>query len=214
MVYSPVLLAIPPDFDNTAKAECSFPLLPSPPPRNSTAEKVEEVVVVKVVEAAVARVVGHHLALVVNPQAHPPKGAHLLVEVVEVQRNLYLSLGLRVARVLRLRMGVAVEKVSVSHLAVSLRDGRKAVGRGVKFMAVGESSRVLLSAEFTYQRTLHRSYGSGYPGVSSSRGVGGFGFPFYFWPVVWGGAAGAGGGAYLHTSEVRHPFYSPPKLQY
>lgn len=48
-----------------------------------------------------------------------------------------------------------------------------------------------------------RSYGSGYPGVTGTRGVDGYGFPFYFWPVVWGGAAGASGGAYLHTSEVR-----------
>ncbi|KAL5522928.1 hypothetical protein ACEPAF_1195 [Sanghuangporus sanghuang] len=44
-----------------------------------------------------------------------------------------------------------------------------------------------------------RTYGSGYPGTAS-RGVAGLGFPFYFWPVVWGGAAG-GGAAYLHNSE-------------
>ncbi|KAI0317055.1 hypothetical protein OF83DRAFT_185343 [Amylostereum chailletii] len=40
------------------------------------------------------------------------------------------------------------------------------------------------------------TYGSGYPGVAQ-RGVAGAGFPFYFWPVVWGGAAG-GSAAYLH----------------
>ncbi|KAJ7583873.1 hypothetical protein C8J56DRAFT_952087 [Mycena floridula] len=44
------------------------------------------------------------------------------------------------------------------------------------------------------------TYGSGYPGVSG-RGVVGRSFPFYFWPLAWGGAAGAGTGAYLHNSE-------------
>ncbi|KAF7425990.1 hypothetical protein PC9H_008352 [Pleurotus ostreatus] len=53
-------------------------------------------------------------------------------------------------------------------------------------------------------------YGSGYPGVAG-RGVAGRGFPFYFWPVAWGGAAGAGTGAYLHTNEYgRHDNSSRP----
>ncbi|KAJ7583860.1 hypothetical protein C8J56DRAFT_748768, partial [Mycena floridula] len=43
-------------------------------------------------------------------------------------------------------------------------------------------------------------YGSGYPGVGG-RGVVGRSFPFYYWPLAWGGGAGAGGGAYLHDSE-------------
>ncbi|KZP03379.1 hypothetical protein FIBSPDRAFT_845031 [Athelia psychrophila] len=43
-------------------------------------------------------------------------------------------------------------------------------------------------------------YGSGYPGVVS-RGVSGRGFPFFFWPVVWGGAAGGAAGAYLHATN-------------
>ncbi|KAG6849345.1 hypothetical protein H0H93_009265 [Arthromyces matolae] len=47
-------------------------------------------------------------------------------------------------------------------------------------------------------------YGSGYPG-SSQRGVAGLGFPFVFWPVVWGGAGGFGTEAYLHTSEYGRP---------
>lgn len=47
-----------------------------------------------------------------------------------------------------------------------------------------------------------RTYGSGYAGVNN-RGVGGLGFPFIFWPIVWGGSLGYGA-AYLHdTSEVR-----------
>ncbi|KAL4266827.1 hypothetical protein AB1N83_002733 [Pleurotus pulmonarius] len=55
-----------------------------------------------------------------------------------------------------------------------------------------------------------QQYGSGYPGVAG-RGVAGRGFPFYFWPVAWGGAAGAGTGAYLHTNEYgRHDNSSRP----
>ncbi|KAH8110027.1 hypothetical protein DFH11DRAFT_1805979 [Phellopilus nigrolimitatus] len=42
-----------------------------------------------------------------------------------------------------------------------------------------------------------RTYGSGYPGVTGSRGVAGLGFPFYFWPVVWG----TGHPTYLHSTE-------------
>ncbi|KAI5119151.1 hypothetical protein M0805_005230 [Coniferiporia weirii] len=48
------------------------------------------------------------------------------------------------------------------------------------------------------------TYGSGYPGLASSRGVAGLGFPFFFWPVIWGTAAAGGAGAdaaYLHTTE-------------
>ncbi|KAL5498930.1 hypothetical protein ACEPAH_1448 [Sanghuangporus vaninii] len=52
-----------------------------------------------------------------------------------------------------------------------------------------------------------RTYGSGYPGVQF-RGVSGLNFPFYFWPVVWGSAAG-GGAAYLHDSEYGGPNNSP-----
>ncbi|KAF7288589.1 hypothetical protein MIND_01425500 [Mycena indigotica] len=52
-----------------------------------------------------------------------------------------------------------------------------------------------------------RAYGSGYPGVYS-RGVGGRGFPFYFWPLAWGTSAGLGfgaGAAYMHTDEYGEP---------
>ncbi|KAI0063857.1 hypothetical protein BV25DRAFT_368207 [Artomyces pyxidatus] len=41
-------------------------------------------------------------------------------------------------------------------------------------------------------------YGSGYPGVShGNRGVAGLPFPFYFWPIVWGGVF-LGTEAYLY----------------
>ncbi|KZV66398.1 hypothetical protein PENSPDRAFT_744766 [Peniophora sp. CONT] len=44
-------------------------------------------------------------------------------------------------------------------------------------------------------------YGSGYPGVAAGqRGVSGLGFPFLYWPVVFGGA-GIGTAAYLHESH-------------
>lgn len=48
---------------------------------------------------------------------------------------------------------------------------------------------------------IFRQYGSGYPGISG-RGVAGRGFPFVFWPLAWGGLAGAGTAAYLHDTEV------------
>ncbi|KAJ4478263.1 hypothetical protein J3R30DRAFT_3290671 [Lentinula aciculospora] len=44
-----------------------------------------------------------------------------------------------------------------------------------------------------------KTYGSGYPGVSG-RGVASRGFPFFFWPVVWGGAAG-GTASYLYDEN-------------
>ena len=45
-----------------------------------------------------------------------------------------------------------------------------------------------------------RTYGSGYPGVTG-RGVTGRGFPFWFWPMVWGSEA-ATTQSYLNGSEV------------
>ncbi|KAF4614854.1 hypothetical protein D9613_002974 [Agrocybe pediades] len=51
-----------------------------------------------------------------------------------------------------------------------------------------------------------RTYGSGYPGLpAANRGVGGLNFPFVFWPIAWGGAAGLGAGAYLHNREYGRP---------
>ncbi|KAJ7136822.1 hypothetical protein C8R44DRAFT_567217, partial [Mycena epipterygia] len=50
-----------------------------------------------------------------------------------------------------------------------------------------------------------QAYGSGYPGVFS-RGVGGRGFPFFFWPLAWGTGTGHGSNAaYLHTDEYGQP---------
>ena len=44
------------------------------------------------------------------------------------------------------------------------------------------------------------TYGSGYPGITG-RGVAGRGFPFWFWPVVWGNNVQSG--SYLQAPEVR-----------
>lgn len=46
-----------------------------------------------------------------------------------------------------------------------------------------------------------RAYGSGYPGYSGY-GVTGRGFPFWFWPVVWGGSSDQ----YLQSSEYGDSF--------
>ncbi|KAL4063005.1 hypothetical protein V8B97DRAFT_1600899 [Scleroderma yunnanense] len=52
--------------------------------------------------------------------------------------------------------------------------------------------------------TWDRTYGSGYPGITG-RGVAGHGFPFWFWPIVWGGAA-VGVESYLDGSEYGDSF--------
>ena len=67
-------------------------------------------------------------------------------------------------------------------------------------------------AEYGYRRT----YGSGYPGVTG-RGVAGRGFPFYFWPLAWGGIADVGTAAYLHSDEVSRQdslSFSPTSLSH
>lgn len=48
-----------------------------------------------------------------------------------------------------------------------------------------------------------RTYGSGYPGLAGGS-VAGRGFPFLFWPVVWGAYPGFGP-HYLHSSEYGRP---------
>lgn len=60
-------------------------------------------------------------------------------------------------------------------------------------------------------------YGSGYPDVyvidyTYDPGVANRGFPFVFWPVVWGAGLGYGA-AYLHDTEVRLRYiYNPLHL--
>lgn len=74
-------------------------------------------------------------------------------------------------------------------------------GQEIRFSETGES-RSDPSADWSLIITLlDRMYGSGYPGVAG-RGVSGRGFPFFFWPIAWGGVAGLGTAAYLHSDEV------------
>lgn len=78
-----------------------------------------------------------------------------------------------------------------------------AVGRVIKCTAQGAfyESKASISIGYMSHTPPNRSYGSGYPGTSGFQ-LGGRGFPFYFWPMAWGGAAGLGTGAYLHNREV------------
>jgi hypothetical protein len=64
---------------------------------------------------------------------------------------------------------------------------------------------------------MFRTYGSGYSGFST-RGVAGRPFPFYFWPVVWGGGALLATGAYLDerhevsATQIHIPFLLTDEL--
>lgn len=45
-------------------------------------------------------------------------------------------------------------------------------------------------------------YGSGYPGLTGTRyGTSGLGFPFFFWPIAWGGVASYAGASYMYNNE-------------
>jgi len=52
---------------------------------------------------------------------------------------------------------------------------------------------------------ISRQYGSGYfeEGITVDRGVAGRNFPFWFWPIAWGGPGTSNSkSAYLHVNEV------------
>jgi len=49
----------------------------------------------------------------------------------------------------------------------------------------------------------NRKYGSGYAGYPI--GVAGYGFPFFFWPLAFGGGY-IYGAHYIHENEVSTPF--------
>lgn len=57
--------------------------------------------------------------------------------------------------------------------------------------------------------TFIRQYGSGYPGTNTP-GIAGRGFPFGFWPVTFGSAAGVGVASQFHSNEVRHAITAFP----
>lgn len=85
--------------------------------------------------------------------------------------------------------------------------GRRGAVYGSRFVVIG-TSHIFGGVDLRSCDT--RIYGSGYPGYYG-RGVNGLGFPFVFWPVVWGPGFGYGP-RYLHNgSEVRVFFKSLPE---
>lgn len=83
--------------------------------------------------------------------------------------------------------------------------GRSA-GGGTRAQVFGSryalSISILLQEKRADSRT-YRTYGSGYPDLPNQRGVFNLGFPYYFWPIVWGlTTVEIADIAYLHDSEV------------
>ncbi|KDQ52174.1 hypothetical protein JAAARDRAFT_139228 [Jaapia argillacea MUCL 33604] len=99
--------------------------------------------------------------------------------------------------------------------SVSLSGGKTSNGKSTatRYGHGGGKSIVIPSGQLFSGRTAgggsrsqvfgSRYYGSGYPGYPGI-GVAGRGFPFYFWPVVWGGGLGYGG-SYLYDHEYGDP---------
>ena len=83
----------------------------------------------------------------------------------------------------------------------------KAEEREAKYLVQSKISRLktCMTLPLNDPFTSSRTYGSGYPGLTNQRGVSNLNFPFFFWPLVWGGAA-FHGPAYLDDTEVRHSF--------
>jgi hypothetical protein len=109
----------------------------------------------------------------------------------------------REARRLRPPMVVAVGRQRPSLRARCSQAVVQEEEHAIKCMGVGKLRHVPVRRETRLADTfVSRTYGSGYPGTSG-RGVFNHGFPFYFWPIIWGGTAGGANGAYLHDSEVR-----------
>ena len=103
----------------------------------------------------------------------------------------------------RLRTGMEGENLLQSLLGSHLRGVWQVVVPVERYMEPGVflcSSRSRYSV-LTSQFVGSREYGSGYPGIQG-RGVNSRGFPFFFWPLAWGGLGGGFGAAYLHTGEV------------
>ena len=85
----------------------------------------------------------------------------------------------------------------VSHLQVDLREERLVKASTETSECRPNISRSTLSAVADLDPP--RQYGSGYPG-NTGLGVASRGFPFVFWPLVWGGGLGYGA-AYLHSNH-------------
>jgi len=101
----------------------------------------------------------------------------------------------------RLRTGMEVENLSQSLLDRRLRDVQQVVVRADKCTELGMLLRCSRYSVLMSQFVGSREYGSGYPGFQG-RGVGNRGFPFFFWPLAFGGLGGGLGYTYLHNGEV------------
>lgn len=101
--------------------------------------------------------------------------------------------------------GGKTSKVPISGSSASGKSTATAYGNG------GGTPKTIPSGQFFAGRSAGgatrtqmygtRTYGSGYPGYAGY-GVAGRGFPFWFWPVVWGGSTNQ----YLHSSEYGDSF--------
>ena len=111
---------------------------------------------------------------------------------------------LRTGRAMPCRMALVVAEQPSSPQDSPSLDGHQEEEREIKYTE-HRKSKLMLSTRSCNLCDIGRVYGSGYPG-SPGVGVANRGFPFIFWPVVWGPGFGYGPG-YLHDDgEVRTDF--------
>ena len=78
-------------------------------------------------------------------------------------------------------------------------------------MAFMGPSEHLTYRHFTQLTYGNRSYGSGYPGVpSTARGTSGYGFPFFYYPIVFVPIGGYGGYHYVNHEVCSSSLMSLP----
>lgn len=94
--------------------------------------------------------------------------------------------------------GGRVSKISSGIFAGrTIGGGTRAQVYGNRFVRVIFDHPISSSSSTAERVPAYRKYGSGYTGYPI--GVAGYGFPFFFWPLAWGGGYGA---HYIHTNEV------------
>jgi len=136
--------------------------------------------------------------------AHHPVEVHLDVarQVAELQSLCLFLAKFQQARVLRQHMVEEEVEHRLFLRARYLLDVVWEEEHAIKYLGVGEFLiRMHVQKNATADIFVSRVYGSGYPGITG-RGVFSRGFPFYFWPIIWVGAAGGATRAYLYDSEV------------
>jgi hypothetical protein len=87
----------------------------------------------------------------------------------------------------------------------------RAAGGGDRDEIFGTRLDFRIIARDIFVQFAFRIYGSGYGVGYTGRGVFGRGFPFFYWPMIWGPGIGAGA-AYLHDSEVRPISHTIPYI--